>query len=77
MIIRNNSAKQIKVLLDGKEFVFNPGTEHEVSEREGSFILMLQPLLCAVKEEIVIHSKPAEIEPKVEKNVVKNKKSRK
>lgn len=80
MIIRNNLAKQVKVILNGKEFVFNSGAEIEVSDREGEFILMLQPMLT-IKKETVIHSEPAEIvkkeEPKAKKNVVKNKKSRK
>ena len=48
----------------------------EVSEKEASYILMLQPLL--VKDEpksVTIEGEPEEI--KVKKNVVKNKKSRK
>ena len=79
MIIRNNTAKQIIVLLDGKDFTFDSGAEIEVSEREGKFILMLQPML--VEKKVVIHSEPAEIEkkeePKAKKDVAKNKKSRK
>ena len=81
MIIRNNLAKQVKVILNGKEFVFNSGAEIEVSDNEGEFILSLQPMLCVVKEKVIVHSEPAEIEikeePKAKKNVVKNKKSRK
>ena len=86
MIIKNNNAKQITVLLNGKVYVFNPGDSKEVSETEGSFILSIQPLLTAVKAETVeIHSEPVKIEPpvveepKVEKpkakKNVKNKKS--
>ncbi len=81
MIIKNNNAKQLTVLLNGKAYVFNPGVSMEVPEKEGKFILSIQPLLTAVKAETVeIHSEPVKIvtpkveKPKVKKNV-KNKKS--
>lgn len=82
MIIKNNFAKQITVLLNGKQYVFESGASLEVPDTEGDFILMLQPLLCEVKKETVeIHSEPVQMvkkeEPKAKKNVVKNKKSRK
>lgn len=66
MIIKNNNAKQLTVLLNGKAYVFNPGASMEVPEKEGTFILSIQPLLTAVKAETVeIHSEPAKIEPPV------------
>lgn len=81
MIIKNNNAKQLTVLLNGKAYVFNPGVSMEVPEKEGKFILSIQPLLTAVKAETVeIHSEPVKIvtpkveKPKAKKNV-KNKKS--
>lgn len=81
MIIKNNNAKQLSVLLNGKTYVFNPGDSKEVPEKEGKFILSIQPLLTAVKAETVeIHSEPVQIitpnveKPKAKKNV-KNKKS--
>lgn len=85
MIIKNNNAKQLTVLLNGKKYVFNAGESMEVSDVDGSFILRIQPLLCAVKETVEIHSEPVKIEPpvveepkaekpKAKKNV-KNKKS--
>lgn len=80
MIIRNNNAKQLTVLLNGKAYVFNAGESMEVSESEGKFILSIQPLLTAVKAETVeIHSEPVKIEtPKVEKlKAKKNVKSKK
>lgn len=82
MIIKNNNAKQITVLLNNKAYRFNAGDSMEVPEREGSFILSIQPLLTVVKKETVeIHSDPVPVEPvekpKAKKNVGKNKKSRK
>ena len=82
MIIKNVLPRYFEVLLDGKKYCFPKGASVEVSDREGSYIMMLQPLLVAVKEEdakpVVITSEPAEIEkPKAKKNVAKNKKSRK
>lgn len=82
MIIKNILPRHFEVLLDGKKYSFPAGSSMEVSEREASYIMMLQPLLVAVKEEVikpvVINSEPSEIEkPKAKKNVVKNKKPRK
>ena len=80
MIIKNNNAKQLTVLLNGKAYVFNAGESMEVSESEGKFILSIQPLLTAVKAETVeIHSEPVKIvTPKVEKpKAKKNVKSKK
>lgn len=79
MKIKNNNAKQLTVLLNNKMYVFNPGDSMEVSEQEGTFILSIQPLLTAVKAEVVeIHSDPEPVEPvekpKAKRNV-KNKKS--
>lgn len=81
MLIKNNYARQLTVLLNGKAYVFNAGESMEVSESEGKFILSIQPLLTAVKAETVeIHSEPVKIEtpkvakPKAKKNV-KSKKS--
>lgn len=81
MKIKNNTAKQLSVLLNGKAYVFNAGDSMEVSEKEGKFILSIQPLLTAIKAETVeIHSEPVKIvtpkveKPKAKKNV-KNKKS--
>lgn len=81
MKIKNNTSKQISVLLNNKAYKFNAGDSMEVTEAEGSWILSIQPLLTAVKAETVeIHTEPVEIEkkeePKAKKNV-KNKKSRK
>ena len=80
MIIKNNTAKQLSVLLNGKSYVFNAGDSMEVSEAEGEWIVSIQPLLCAVKAETVeIHTEPVEMEvkePKAKKDA-KNKKSRK
>lgn len=81
MKIKNNTSKQISVLLNNKAYKFNAGDSMEVTEAEGSWILSIQPLLTAIKAETVeIHTEPVEIEkkeePKAKKNV-KNKKSRK
>lgn len=82
MIIKNVLPRYFEVLLDGKKYSFPAGSSMEVSDREGSFIMMLQPLLVTVKEEVIkpviVTSEPSEIEkPKAKKNVVKNKKPRK
>lgn len=82
MIIKNVLPRYFEVLLDGKKYSFPAGSSIEVSDREGSYIMMLQPLLVSVKEEViesvVVAGEPSEIEkPKAKKNVVKNKKSRK
>lgn len=81
MKIKNNTSKQITVLLNNKAYKFNAGDSMDVTEAEGSWILSIQPMLSAVKAETVeIHTEPVEIEkteePKAKKNV-KNKKSRK
>lgn len=81
MIIKNILPRHFEVLLDGKKYSFPAGSSVEVSEKEGKYIMMLQPLLVCAKEEViesvVVTSKPSVIEkPKAKKNV-KNKKSRK
>ena len=76
MIIKNILPRHFEVLLDGKKYSFPAGSSMEVSEREASYIIMLQPLL--VKDEpksVTIEGEPEKI--KVKKNVAKNKKSRK
>ena len=82
MIIKNILARQFDVMLNGKKYTFTAGASMEVPDKEGEFILMLQPLLCEEKKETVeIHSEPVQMvkkeEPKVKKNAGKNKKSRK
>lgn len=73
MIIRNNLAKEITVVLNNKTYVWGNGTEIEVSEAEATWILRIQPSLVAVEPKTVeIHTEPEEI--KVVKNVRKNKK---
>lgn len=78
MIIRNNTSKQLSVILNGKTYVFNAGDSKEVSEAEGEWIINIQPLLVKA-ETVEIHTEPVEMvkkEPKAKKDV-KNKKSRK
>ena len=78
MIIRNNTSKQLSVILNGKTYVFNAGDSKEVSEAEGEWIINIQPLLVKA-ETVEIHTDPVKIEkkePKAKKDV-KNKKSRK
>ena len=76
MIIKNVLPRHFEVLLNGKKYSFPAGASVEVDDKEGPFIMMLQPLLVCPKEETVkIEGKPEEI--KAKKNVTKNKKSRK
>ena len=73
MIIKNNLAKEITVVLNGKKYVWNNGTEIEVSEAEAVWILRIQPCLVAIEPKTVeIHAEPEEI--KVVKNARKSKK---
>lgn len=76
MIIKNVLPQLFEVLVNGKKYSFPAGASIEVDDAEGKWILRTQPLL--VKDEpksVTIEGKPEEI--KVNKNVVKNKKSRK
>lgn len=75
MIIKNILPQHFEVLLDGKKYSFPAGASVEVSDREGKFILRLQPLLVEEVKSVKIEGKPEEI--KVKKNVGKSKKSRK
>lgn len=78
MIIRNNTSKQLSVILEGKPYVFNAGDSKEVPELIGMWLIKIQPLLVKA-ETVEIHTDPVEIEkkePKAKKDV-KNKKSRK
>lgn len=92
MIIKNVLPRQFKVLLNGKTYDFPVNSKIEVEDKEGEYILSIQPLLVKeeaektinkvtatpVTETVTIEADPMEIEkPKVKKNVVKNKKSRK
>ena len=85
MIIKNVLQRPIKVLLNGKTYDFPVKSSLEVDDKEGEFILSIQPSLVKeekkeepIVESVVINAEPVEIEePKAKKNVVKNKKSRK
>ena len=74
MKIKNNTSKQITVLLNNKAYKFNAGDSMDVTEAEGSWILSIQPMLSAVKAETVeIHTEPVEMVKKEPKSKKKKK----
>jgi hypothetical protein len=92
MIIKNVLPRPFKVILNGKTYDFPVNAKMEVEDKEGEFILSIQPLLAkeeiekaaessikdSTVETVTIESEPVEIEkPKAKKNVSKSKKSRK